>query len=122
MIVENVITKDLIVEDGLFSVENSQESFDANIESVIVSELEKTQAPFIRFFTNGGRLIWDAEISYDKNNKKILKVYQVVTKREDLPIVAKNNNDILILEKNLGLEHGFGGGTLWNPVRKTTEY
>lgn len=86
------------------------------IDSVILRELKSTGAPFIRFFTNGGKYIWDATVEKDINGKSFLKVYQVITVRDiDCPIVASTTEQIKELEKNFDIE--FGITSLWNPYR-----
>jgi len=86
--------------------------------SVIDNELSKNETSFIRFSTNNGKYIWDAEYDYDKNGTKVLKVYQVITKRDDVPILAWTREEIEMLEDNMGIKNGFDACCLWNPGRK----
>lgn len=86
-----------------------------NVESVILRELESTGAPFIRFFTNGGKYLWDATVEKDDIGKSHVKIYQVVHVRDDHPIVASTASQVEELEKNFGIE--FGITSMWNPHR-----
>jgi len=86
--------------------------------SVIDNELSKNEVSFIRFSTNNGKYIWDAEYDYDKNGTKVLKVYQVITKRDYVPIIARTQEEIEILEDNMGIKNGFDACCLWSPGKK----
>lgn len=84
------------------------------VESKIIKEIEETGAPFLRFFTDEGRFLWDATVEFE-GERKVVKIYQVVHKREPHPIVARTAAEVKEVEKNFGMEFGFL--SVWNPMR-----